>query len=994
MNDAKTQAHAPNERPVPAPRYWSSLDELARSPEFERWASAEFPTAWEEAKGSDVGRRDFLKLMGASLSLSGLTAACVRQPEEVIVPYVKQPEELVPGKPVHFATAFPQGGYALGLLIETHMFRPTHVAGNPDHAESGGGVSVQAQASVLDVWDPDRSRRLLRNGKTSSWPKFSEAMEALRAELAATNGAGLRILTQPTTSPTLAAQIDALRLRYPAARWHQYAACSRQAMYEGTRRAYGRPLEVSYRLTDARAVLAVDADFMGTMPGSVRHQRELMGQRNDPGSDWARLYVAEPMPTSAGSVADHRVRMRPDQGLALLAEVARELGLSGPRGNSGLDTAFVRHVAADLRAAGSRAAVLVGDGQPAEAHALALAINQRLGSIGTTVRLNDPVVHEPEDPGASLAALTADLEAGAVEAIIVLGANPVYDAPGDVAFLDGYQKARLRIHVGSHVDETAEWSHWHVPLSHYLETWSDLRGPDGTVSVVQPTMQPLHGSKSMHEVLAVLLDDARSDHARLRDHWRRQLGATDFERRWRRALHDGVLVGTEFPSLRPALSAEATNAEAVSVSGLQVRFAPDANLFDGRFANNAWLMELPRPITRTCWDNAAFVSPATAGRLGIDNEDVVELKVQGRTARLPAWILPGHADDVVTVHLGWGRTRAGSVGSDCGVNVAILRSAAGMDVAPVSLEKTEGQVHVACVQDHFRMEDRALVREATRAEFEAHPDFAHAREAHMPKLTLWEPYQYKGYKWGMTINLSSCTGCNACMVACQSENNIAVVGKREVLNGREMHWIRLDRYFEGSVDEPRIAHQPVNCLMCENAPCETVCPVNATVHGPQGLNQMVYNRCVGTRYCSNNCPYKVRRFNFRLYTDWDSETRKGQRNPDVTVRGRGVMEKCTYCVQRINRARIQYTVDGQERLPTDAVKTACQEACPSGAIVFGDLNDEASAVAKLASTKLNYALLSELNTKPRTTYLARLTNPHPDLAPASTAKPEAPAHEH
>ena len=979
--------------------YWSSLDEVARSPEFERWAAAEFPSAWEESKASDVRRREFLKLMGASMGLAGLSSACVRQPDEVIVPYVKQPEELVPGNPVFYASAFEQQGYGVGVLVETHMYRPTHVKGNADHPYSLGGLDVPTQASVLEVWDPDRSRAVEERGKTAGWAQFEDAVQQTMIRLRARDGAGLRILSEPTSSTLFAAQIDALLEAHPRAKWHQYAPWSRWNMYAGAKKAWGRELEVTYELARADVVLAVDADFMGSMPGSIRHQHDFMGRRSqvDRTDDWGRLYVAEAMPTTGGSAADHRIRLAPSRAGALLAAVARELGMSVSAGDSGVPSDVIRQLAADLRRGADASVVIVGDGQPADVHALAHAINDELGSVGTVVRLTEPVLHRPVDPVASIKELVDDLEAGEVEMLVVLGGNPVFDAPADVGFLEAYQKAGVRIHVGHHFDETSVWSHWHVPHSHYLEMWSDVRAPDGTVSVVQPTMRPLHGSKSFHEVLNLMNDDGHgSDYDRVRAHLKSMLDTDNFERAWRKALHDGVVEGTARTPVKPALQSEATAIPRVAgMDGIEVQFAPDPNLFDGRWANNGWLMELPRPVTKLTWDNAVFVSPATAQALGVEREQLVDVISGERRVRGPIWIVPGHADDVVTLHLGWGHERGGRIAKDAGFDVYPLRTSKGMSMTAARIEPLKEQYPLACTQDHFRMEERALVREATLAEYAANPKFARAREAHMPKLTLWEPYQYKGYKWGMAINLSSCTGCNACVVACQSENNIAVVGKDEVLLGREMHWIRLDRYYEGDLDEPRIVNQPVTCMMCENAPCETVCPVNATVHGPQGLNQMIYNRCVGTRYCSNNCPYKVRRFNFYLYTDWYTETLKAQRNPDVTPRSRGVMEKCTYCVQRINKARIESTVDGEERLGTDVVQTACQEACPSGAIVFGDLNDANSRIAKLADLDVTYTLLDELNTKPRTKYLARLTNPNPNLRPAAgAANDEASGHEH
>jgi len=959
---------------------WTSLENLARTPEFEAWASAEFPSAWEEAKVSDVKRRDFLKIMGASMGLAGLTTACVKQPEEKIYPYVRQPEELLPGVPLHYASAVERAGYGTGVLVETHMYRPTHLAGNPSHPDSLGRTNPQVQANVLGVWDPDRSQNIVNRGNTSAWSQFVVEVAELLPALAQTGGKGLRVLTGAVGSPLLAQQLEDFLSVFPEARWHQWEAASRWSMYAGTEKAFGEPLEVRYELAEAKAVLAIDADFMGNMPGAIRHQAQLMGQRNDfeRTEDWARLYVAEPSPTTAGAVADHRIRVRGSAAGALLGAVAKAMGIAvdGPVESRHAD--FVKAVVEDLRGAGPRGVVIVGDDQPAEVHALAHAINDRLGAIGRTVHYTDPVLHRPEDHAASLAELSEEMAADQVEVLVMLGVNPLFDAPADSAFRGAFEKVGLRIHVAEYIDETAELSHWHIPRHHFLESWSDCRAVDGTVSIVQPTMNPLYASKSFGDVIDLFLGKNNvSDHERIEKAYESRLGKKEKERIWKKTLHEGVLDGSARPPRQPSLQASSFTVPAPA-EGLEIDFDPDPNVFDGRLANNAWLQELPRPLSKLTWDNAAFVSPATAETMGLQSMDMAKLSVEGRSMEAAVWILPGQADEVVSLHFGLGRRLGGSVARDTGFDAFAIRPSSDPSYAPVEITKAEGRYPIACVQDHFHMEGRAIVRSASAETYRAQPDFAKQQD-HVKMLTLWEPYEYKGHKWGMTINLSSCTGCNACMVACQSENNISVVGKDEVYRGREMHWIRVDRYFDGDVDDPNVSFQPLACVMCENAPCETVCPVNATVHGPEGLNQMVYNRCVGTRYCSNNCPYKVRRFNFRLYADYETESLKGQKNPDVTIRSRGVMEKCTYCVQRINRATIQAEVHGDGHVETDSIRTACQEACPTGAIVFGDLNDHESQVAKNQEHPTSYALLKELNTKPRTTYLARVTNTNAKL---------------
>ncbi|MGF1508685.1 MAG: TAT-variant-translocated molybdopterin oxidoreductase [Myxococcota bacterium] len=971
-----------------APDQWSSLDQLAGSPEFDRWASAEFPAAWEEAKGSRLKRRGFLELMGASFGLAGLTSACVKQPEESIVTYVRQPEELVPGKPVHYASAFEREGYGTGVVVETHMFRPTHLAGNPNHPDSAGRTDPQTQASVLALWDPDRSRSVKRRGNNAVWSQFVNELGPKVTELSNRAGAGLRILAGGVSSPTLLNFVQEVLRKLPAAQVHHYQPCSRFSMYEGARQAFGEALEVRYDLSRARTVLSIDADFMGSMPGAIRHQHQLMGRRNDfeRTEAWARLYVAEPTPTVGGASADHRMRVRSSACGALVGHIAAQLGVD-VRGARVFDDPFVEAAIQDLKQAGRFGAIIVGDDQPPEVHALALAANQKLGAIGSTVVLTQPVLARTDDPQASLRSLVSDMNAGAVDTLIVLDTNVVHSAPPDVDFTAALDKVDLRIHVGPYFDETAFFAHWHVPESHYLERWSDVRATDGTVSIIQPTISPLYPTRSRMDVLGLFIGDDRSDLERVKSHWQGLLGQTGFDQIWQRALHDGVVDGTAFPARFPGLAKDRFEV-AAPLDGLELDFDPDPNIGDGRFANNGWLQELPRPLTKLVWDNAVLLSPATAADLGVEAFDQVEVQVGERSVKGGVWVLPGQADEVATVHLGFGRSRGGRVAEESGFDAYPIRASS---FVAGSISATGEKVRLACTQDHFRMQGRSLVRSASLQTFERDPAFAQHAD-HVKLLTLYQPFEYKGHKWGMTINLSSCTGCNSCIVACQSENNISVVGKQEALHGREMHWIRVDRYFTGSVDAPSISFQPVTCMMCENAPCETVCPVNATVHGPEGLNQMVYNRCVGTRYCSNNCPYKVRRFNFRLYSDFETESLKGQKNPDVTIRSRGVMEKCTYCVQRINRASIDARVKRDGELRTDEVRTACQDACPTGAIVFGDLNDENAQVAKNARQPVNYTLLKELNAVPRTTYMARVVNPSPSYP--QTREPGHEVHEH
>jgi molybdopterin-containing oxidoreductase family iron-sulfur binding subunit len=980
--------------------YWKSLEELARAPQFLEFLHREFP---EQAASFDdpEGRRGFLRVMGASLALAGLTG-CTRQPEEKIVPYVKPPEDVVPGRPLFFATAVSDGGYAKGVLVESHMGRPTKVEGNPDHPASLGATDVFGQASVLDLYDPDRSQTLTYLGEIRPWGSFLAAVKTALDGQRATQGAGLRILSDTVTSPTLAAQIQELLGAFPAARWHQYDPVGPDSVRAATAQATGAPSEVLYDLAKADVIVCLDADFVGFGPANLSlirafaNRRKLGAEQSAAGMN--RLYVAESSVSLTGAQADHRLPMRASEVEGVARAIAAGVGASAGGATSPSASVHGPWVAAlvkDLQAHAGRSLVMAGPWQPAAVHVLAHAINQKLGNVGQTVSYAPSAEARPLDQTASLRDLAAAMDAGQVQVLVVLGGNPVYDAPADLGFARAMDKVALRIHVGVYDDETAERCHWHVPAAHSLEAWSDARAFDGSVAIVQPLIAPLYaGCKSGHEVLAAFTSKPeRSGYDIVRDHWKARgvLGAD--EKAWQRALHDGVLAAPAFgtvagpgPSL-PAAAAPPPSSPA-AMQGLEIVFRPDASVRDGRYANNGWLQELPRPLTKLTWDNAALMSPRTAESLGISIEstslgsytDVVELRYRGRSVKAPAWIVPGHPDGTVTVHLGYGRTRAGRVGSGVGFNAYALRTSdAPWFGGGLEVRKTGERQLLACTQDHWSMEGRNPVRAGTLEEYEKEPAYAKEMvEEPARDMSLYPAFKYGGHAWGMAIDLNSCVGCNACTIACQAENNIPVVGKEEVGRGREMHWIRVDRYYSGPVDNPDTHHQPVPCMHCENAPCEVVCPVAATTHSDEGLNDMVYNRCVGTRYCSNNCPYKVRRFNFFLYSDFDTPSLKLQKNPEVTVRSRGVMEKCTYCVQRINRARIDARNEGRPIKDGD-IKTACQAACPGEAIVFGDINDPASRVAKLKAEPRNYGLLADLNTRPRTTYLSHVRNPNPEM---------------
>jgi len=1018
--------------------FWRSLEELARTEEFVEALQREFPE--NAAELSDpVSRRGFLKLMGASLALAG-AAGCVRQSSERIVPYVRQPEELVPGKPLHYASAATRGGYGQGVLVESHMGRPTKIEGNPDHPSSLGATDAITQAEVLTLYDPDRSQVVRRNGRITTWEAFLATLTAFMEAKEPQAGAGVRLLTGTVTSPTLADQIDRLRQRFPEARWHQWEPAGRDAVRAGTRRAFGEPVQTRYRFDRAEVVLSLGADFLTGMPGSVRYARDFADGRRvrRDRREMNRLYAFESTPTPTGALADHRWPVRPSDMVSLARALAGRLGVDGVDATAadgelpeGLDATILDAVAGDLRSRAGAAAIVPGDEQEAEVHVLAHAMNLALGNAGTAdspVVYTDPVEAEPVDQLESLRSLVADMRAGEVEALVILGGNPVYDAPADLDFTTALEQVEVRVHLGLYEDETSQYCHWHVPEAHFLEAWGDVRGHDGSVSIVQPLIEPLFNGHSAVELMAVLLGQPERDgYDIVRAHWQeRHAGATgasgevaaeavgapaprlglsgtppEFDDFWQMAVHDGVVPGTaaaerqvelaetwDLPELR--LARAGTGAGPAPPDGLEVVFRPDPTIHDGSHANNGWLQELPKPLTKLTWDNAAFLSPATAERLGVASEQVVELSLEGRTVRAPVWILPGQADDSVTLHLGYGRRRTGRVGRDAGFDAYRLRTTRGPWAATgLAVEPTDERLPLASTQDHHSMEGRELVRVGTLADYREHAELPGEHHEAEEDVSLYPEWEYDGYSWGMEIDLNVCTGCNGCMTACQAENNVPVVGKDQVLNGREMHWLRIDRYWSDSLDAPDIHFQPVPCMHCENAPCEVVCPVAATVHGDEGLNQMIYNRCVGTRYCANNCPYKVRRFNFFEYADHgDTPIMKLLQNPDVSVRSRGVMEKCTYCVQRINVARVEAKNEGRE-IRDGEVVPACAQACPTQAITFGDINDPDSEVSRLREEPLHYGLLTHLGTRPRTNYLARLRNPNPALEAGASGEATA-----
>jgi MoCo/4Fe-4S cofactor protein with predicted Tat translocation signal len=1005
--------------------YWRSLEEIAETKEFQELLHREFPAGASEW-WDGLSRRNFLKMAAATLALAGMSA-CTKQPTREIYPYVKQPEELVPGEPLFYATSMLLGGYATGVLVKSREGHPIKVDGNPEHPSSLGGSSVWMQTSILDLYDPDRSQSVTHEGDISTWALFLSELNDLVRERSANEGAGLRLLTETVTSPTLAAQVEDLLKRFPQAKWHQYDPLTRDNVRQGARLAFGENAEAHYQFEKAAVILALDADFLYTHPERLRYTRHFTdGRRVTEGKkEMNRLYVVESTPTITGTMAEHRLPLESKAVEELARLVAQQLGAEGQVAGKPLSPEQVHWVSAlvkDLQQHRGASIVIAGEWQPPSVHALAHWLNQTLGNVGKTVHYTEPAEAQPMQQLQSLRQLVEEMKAGEVESLFILGGNPAYTAPADLEFVQALQKVNRSIHLGLYLDETAALCTWHIPQAHYLEAWGDSRAFDGTVSLMQPLIAPLYGGKTACEVLGAMVQQqpVRSDYELVRDFWRGQKLWPDFDLSWRKALHDGLIPGTatrpkqvqcrtdflQAPVPPGDSAASGVVAEPApnpkreeagsrllggaprtfqSLSGtIEVNFRPDPNLWDGRFANNGWLQECPKPVSKLTWDNAILVSPVLAQLGGLGNGDVVELSMAGRTVRGPVWVMPGQAPNAVTLHLGYGRSRAGRVGAGVGFNAYAVRSSDAFWFGQGAKLTPTGQKHqLVATQTHHNLHspDREVYRSGTLAEYLANADFV-KQTVEEPKKdeTLYYPneYKYDGYKWGMSIDLTTCIGCNACLVACEVENNIPVVGKDQVFRNREMFWIRVDTYYKGSLDNPEFNHMPVPCMHCEHAPCELVCPVEATVHDHEGLNLQVYNRCVGTRFCSNNCPYKVRRFNFLRYTDYHTPSYKPMYNPEVTVRWRGVMEKCTYCIQRISAARI--TAEKQDRrIREGEVQTACQQACPAEAIIFGDLNAPDSKVARLKAHPLDYSMLGQLNTRPRTTYTAKLQNRNPAL---------------
>ncbi len=1003
-----------------SPRLWRSLAEYENDPEFQNYLEHEFGTPLTEAPPNSKQRRRFMQLMSASFALAG--AAGCRWEQDKLLPMSRRPEGMVPGVPKYFHSAMELGGIGVPLKVKSYDGRPIKVDGHEEHADTLGASRAFEQASILGLYDPDRSRSpaQLEGGvaKDVTQADFEKFAFGHFMELRSTGGQGVVVVSEATSSLAVAAAKEAFAKAFPAAQWIEYEAVNRDNARQGSKLAFGEVLRSHVDLSKADVVACLDADPLASGPESLSMARGFASRREPEKGQLSRLYSVESSLSPTGTQADHRLALRSSQikafAVALESAVSRLLGQAGAQPEPVAEflkqprvAKLVSVLAGDLVANKGRCVVLVGDHQPPQVHALAHRINTLLASSAVTYSKDDGAADLRGGIARAVAAL-----ASASTALIVDG-NPLYTAPGDVDFAGALAKVATSIHLGLYRDETARACKWHAPLSHYLETWADSQSYSGTRLVAQPLISPLYGTKSLVELVALITRAPEQDGQAL---VRKALRVSN-DRAWARAVHDGMLPGSGAAPVTPTLVALAPVALSglelggVSDAELELNFRPDPKIYDGRFANNGWLQELPEPSMKLTWENAAFIHPKTAEALGVQDCHVVTLTVDGRSVTIPALMSPAQARGAITVALGYGRTDAGVVAGarqpfdadpvePVGSNVYPLRSAAGWDIATgLKVSASGGKVRLATTQDKHPMDDMGrnatqerlpqIVRQDTYAGYQKQPDKVKHAVHHPPLLSLWqEEISYDGYKWGMAIDLNKCTGCNNCVVACNSENNIPVVGKSQVLMGRELHWMRIDRYFQGdNPDEPEQIHnQPVMCQHCEHAPCEQVCPVEATSHSSEGLNDMTYNRCIGTRYCSNNCPYKVRRFNYFNFNldlkEKRNEPRRMAANPDVTIRFRGVMEKCSFCVQRIQNGKIQ-AKNARRKLDDQEIRTACQDACPTQAITFGDLNTKDSEVLKKARSPRGYALLEELNVRPRVTYLARITNPHPELSAAS-----------
>lgn len=1023
--------------------YWRSLAEWSDDEDFTAKLANEFPQSPIDGPGT-FGRRRFLQLMGASVALAS-GAAC-RWEKKKILAFTRRPAGHVPGVPKHFATSMELGGVAQGLHVVSYDGRPIKIEGNPKHPMSRGASTAFAQASVLELYDPDRSQTLVVQGHDHlgepTWDDFATWLKPVRQQALAQRGQGMVVLSEKSSSPSLLRLADAWRTAHPQGQWLTWEPLASDGERFGTAEAFGTELRAINKLREARVVVSIDADLFSEHPASLAQSQDFAEARRPEGDWMTRLWSIESRHSATGGAADHRLPLRAQQMTPFLLAVMREVAAAGSQSgaqdlsalrelkNDGFlaeagTQKFVRALAQDLLAHRGQSVLVAGAGQPKQVHQLVHQLNALLGNVGHTVcYVAHPEAGQPSQHEA-IAKLAEQMRAGKVHTLVMLGGNPVFDAPVDVQFAEALSHVDKSVHLSLFRDETSAKATWHLPRSHYLESWGDSRSYDGTVSLAQPLLEPLYKTKSAIEVVALLLGDTLADDAIAKQTFASlaSLAGADADAQniaYRQAVQAGFVANSAWAEVAPArralkvgqLDADAF-ASQLPNGNLELSFWTDPHVYDGRFANNGWLQELPDFMSKLTWDNAAFFAPQTAKDLGVRHETLVTLEIGGRSLTMAAYVMPGQAPGSIAVHMGYGRTDAGHVAGlqhggvdSAGFNTYGLRTASGQNFAKgLKVVATGKTFALAITQDHHALDAVAqkgrdqrvpeIVREADWDAYKADPSFAKEMVEHPPLKSLWKEFSYEGHRWGMAIDLNSCTGCNACVIACQAENNIPIVGKEDVIKGRSMHWLRLDRYFSGDPASPKMVSQPMACQQCELAPCESVCPVAATVHSSEGLNDMVYNRCVGTRYCSNNCPYKVRRFNFFNYHKTlehsENQVTKMVYNPEVTVRARGVMEKCTYCVQRIQNHKI---VARNERraLRDGEITPACAQSCASDAIVFGDLNDSASRVAKAHSSPRAYSVLGELNTKPRTQYLARVRNPHKALAVATPSKHKAEGH--
>jgi molybdopterin-containing oxidoreductase family iron-sulfur binding subunit len=960
------------------------LEELAEKPEFATFVEREAPRFRDMVNAFD--RRRFLQLMAASMALGGLSACGPEPNPRQLLPYVDIPENVVLGRNRYYASAITQDGYATGVLVSHIAGRPIKVEGNPDHPASLGGASASMQASILTLYDPQRAQLVAAHGQIATWENFVGALHDRRKRLLARKGDGLRILTGAMTSPSLIAQIASVQKQFPGMRWHQWEPLNRDSEHAAAIMGFGKPVDRAFDLRKAERIFGIGSDLISTAPGNLAYARDFAAARRpaETGGTMSRVYAIESTPTLLGAKADHRLAMRPDEIARSLRYVAGLLG-AGPQDWTQQESAhatWLKAAAVDLAAHRGATLVHAGREQPVEVHLLADAINDKLGAIGTTLRLIAPVQADSEPQRQSITELADDMASGKVDTLFILGPNPVYDAPADLDFAAKLRHVPFSVCLSLYDDETAVACTWRIPAAHEYERWGDARAFDGTVTIQQPQARPLYGGHSPYEILAILLGSpVTDDYTMVRDYWHQraqQENRGDFDAFWHGSLRVGVVPKTAEPTISAALqsnlAAKLPPTAAPRANGLLALFRADEGNWDGSCANNAWLLEMPRPFTRLTWDNAALIAPSTAEQLGLSTQDVIEIAVGQTKVNAPVFVLPGQAADCVTLPLGWGHT-AGGLGAGVGFNAYRLRPSPSEWATPITyVAKTGDKYRLATTQGQDRILGRDLVQEGTLEQLNDSPQSIVKKSK--PE-SLYPEYQYPDRAWAMAIDLNSCIGCQACVIACQAENNVPIVGKDQVLDGRVMHWLRIDRYYSGPADAPDTTFEPVPCMHCENAPCEVVCPVHATVHDHEGLNLMVYNRCVGTRFCSNNCPYKVRRFNFYPYA-FERDRPPNSWNPEVSVRDRGVMEKCTYCIQRIRTTQIDAERENR-KIRDGEIVTACQQTCPTQAIIFGDKNDRDSAVVKRKATPIDYVLLDDLNTRPRTSYSAVIRNPNPAI---------------